>query len=402
MINFFVKRLIKDYQNTKDPEVRQRYGFFGSFFGVISNFVLFVIKIVIGFIFFSMSIISDALNNLTDFANCFISIFGFKMAKKPADKDHPYGHARMEYICSLIISFVIIGLGLLTLYKSIQDVISHIGNFSDGILNTQELIVTCSLLVFAVLIKVMQSAIYYNFYHRINSLAMKAVAADARNDVIATILTIVGVIIGYFTKVNIDGYIGIVISLFVIFSGIMLTKENITILLGEKIDKDTINKMVQRIKSFDGVKGVHDLEVHCYGVDSIHSSVHVEVDAKEDIMKSHDMIDNIERIIMQELNIHLVIHMDPVLCDDTETNRYKTLVTECLNKIDSALSIHDFRIVKGPTHTNLVFDLLLTSQWQNKRRELSTKLREYINEEEENIFLVINFDDVYSDLIQQN
>ena len=371
MINLLVKCFVKDYQNTKSSTVRQRYGLLGSFFGVISNFILFVIKIVVGFIFFSMSIISDALNNLTDFANCFISIFGFKMAKKPADEDHPYGHARMEYITSLIISFVVIGLGILTLSESIKDVINHIGNFSEGVLGLKELIITCSLLAFAVLVKVMQSLLYYNFYHRINSMTFKAVGADARNDTIATMLSIIGLIIGYFTKVNIDGYIGILISLFVIYSGIMLTKDNIKILLGEKIEKATIVAMVDKIKSFDGVYGVHDLEVHCYGVDNIYSSVHVEVNAKEDIMKTHDMIDNIERVIRQEFNIHLVIHMDPILEDDEDTHKLKELVNKCLLEIDSDLSIHDFRIVKGPTHTNAVFDLLLNSKWQNKKSELS-------------------------------
>ncbi len=398
MINLLVKCFVKDYQNTKSSTVRQRYGLLGSFFGVISNFILFVIKIVVGFIFFSMSIISDALNNLTDFANCFISIFGFKMAKKPADEDHPYGHARMEYITSLIISFVVIGLGILTLSESIKDVINHIGNFSEGVLGLKELIITCSLLAFAVLVKVMQSLLYYNFYHRINSMTFKAVGADARNDTIATMLSIIGLIIGYFTKVNIDGYIGILISLFVIYSGIMLTKDNIKILLGEKIEKATIVAMVDKIKSFDGVYGVHDLEVHCYGVDNIYSSVHVEVNAKEDIMKTHDMIDNIERVIRQEFNIHLVIHMDPILEDDEDTHKLKELVNKCLLEIDSDLSIHDFRIVKGPTHTNAVFDLLLNSKWQNKKSELSTQLRNKVNEEINNVFLVINFDDVYSDL----
>jgi len=400
MINFIARHFVKDYKNTNDAAVRQRYGVVGSIFGLISNLCLFLIKIIVGLIFFSMSVISDALNNLADFGNCFISIFGFKVSKKPADKAHPYGHARMEYICSLIISFVIIGLGLLTFVESIKDIIAHIGHFSDGILEGKELILTVSLLAFAVLVKILQSYLYYGFYRLIKSPTFKAIGSDARNDVISTIFAIAGVVIGYFTKVNIDGYIGALISGFVIYSGIMLTKDNVTILLGEKIDEDIIHNMVEKIKSFSGVIGVHDLEVHCYGAGNIYSSIHVEVDAKEDIMKSHDMIDNIERIIRQEYHIHLVVHMDPVLIDDEETIKYHALINECLRTIDSELSVHDFRIVKGPTHINLVFDILLDNKWQKRTNELTKMLQDEVNKKDENIYLVINFDEAYSDLIK--
>lgn len=398
MISFIAKHFVKDYKNTKDPAVKVRYGIVGSIFGLISNLILFLGKIIIGFLFGSMSIISDAINNLSDFGNSFVALFGFKLSQKPADKDHPFGHARIEYICSLLIAFIIITLGVITAVESCHVIYDSINNKTTEIVKKTQIIITITVLLLAMVIKTFQSILYYGFSKRVNSLALKCVGDDARNDVIMTAGVLVGSLITYATGFKLDGYIALIVSLLIIFSGAKLIKETGTILLGEKPDKGLVKQLLTLVSSCPGVLGCHDLEMHCYGSSIIHASLHVEVDSSKDIMESHDMIDNIEKLVLEELQIKLVIHMDPILVNDPTTDKYHVLVIEALKEIDPSLSVHDFRIVLGPTHTNCIFDVLLSEKYRGRRKEVEKQLNDIVHLKEPNCYLVISFDESYTDL----
>lgn len=398
MINFIAKHFIKDYKNTKDPVVKVRYGIVGSIFGLVSNLVLFVCKIVIGLLFGSMSIISDAINNLSDFGNSFVALFGFKLSQKPADKSHPFGHARIEYICSLLIAFIIITLGVITAVESCHVIYDSINKKSTALIKNTQLIITVVILLVAMVIKTFQSILYYGFSKKVNSLPLKCVGDDARNDVLMTTGVLAGILITYATGFRLDGYISLVISLLIILSGAKLIKETGNILLGEKPDKDVVKQLLTLVSSCPGVLGCHDLEMHCYGSSIIHASLHVEVDSAKNIMESHDMIDNIEKLVAEDLGIKLVIHMDPILVNDPVTDNYHKLIMESLQEIDPSLSIHDFRIVSGPTHTNCIFDILLSDNYRGKHREVEAQLNEIVHTKEPNCYLVISFDESFTDL----
>lgn len=395
MINFIAKHFVKDYKNYKDPVVRRRYGVVGSVFGLVTNLMLFLVKIVIGFLFGSMSIISDAINNLSDFGNSFVSLFGFKMSQKPADKSHPFGHARMEYICSLLIAFVIIALGVVMAVESIHTIIDN----KNLKFNNNTMLITICLLLFSIAVKIVQSLLYYGFGKKIDSITLKGVGADSRNDVIATFGVLVGIVISYVTNYNIDGYIAVIVAVIVIVSGIKLCKDTGNILLGEKPDKDLVKKFVTLVKGCPGVLGLHDLEMHCYGANVVHASVHVEVDAAVNVMVTHDMIDNIEKLVFDSLGIKTVIHMDPIMLNDPDTDNYRRVVAVCLKKIDPDLTMHDFRIVKGPTHINLVFDVVLTENLRGKAHEVDNQLKVMVNEKIPNSYLVVEYDEKFTDIV---
>ena len=396
MTELLLKLFVKDYKNTTNSKVRQKYGFLGSTFGLISNFILFVSKIIIGLLILNMSIIADAVNNLSDFASCVISLFGFKMSGKPADKNHPFGHARMEYIASLVVSFIIIALGIMALSEGVKAII----NSADLPSNKTTIIATFIILSLSILLKALQGLLYNSLGKRINSISLKANSIDSRNDVITTTLVLIGLIISLTTKVNIDGYLTLAVSLFVIYSGIKLTFETCNILLGEKPDAKIIEDFVSLVKNSPGVLGIHDLEMHCYGPGNIHASVHVEVNAKEDVMLSHDRIDNIELMAYSKLGIKTVIHMDPVLVDDPKTDLLKKLVKESLNLMDSKLSMHDFRIVSGPTHTNVLFDVIVPFDSKLNAADINKCITNYLKEKlpGETFHLIIQIDQEYTEI----
>lgn len=400
MTGLLLKLFVKDYRNTSDPKVRRRYGFFGSIFGLVSNLVLCAAKLAVGLLIANMSIIADAVNNLSDFGSCFVSLFGFKMSGKPADKDHPFGHARMEYIASLIVSFIIVALGVLAASEAVRAIISPGELPSDR----RVIIATFVVLGLSVVIKALQGLLYRSLGRRINSVSLKANAIDSRNDVISTLFVIIGLIVSLTVKYNIDGYLALAVSLFVIFSGAKLTFETGKILLGEKPDPQLVRRFVDLVKNCPGVIGMHDLEMHCYGPGIVHASVHIEVDAADDIMLSHDRMDNIERLAEKRLDIKTVVHMDPVLVNDPNTEKFRAVVKESLADIDKNISMHDFRIVSGPTHTNLVFDIVIPHGLKLTADEIKENLKARIKERmpDETVFLVITVDEEYTDILEED
>ena len=339
MTELLLKLFVKDYKNVKDQNVRKQYGVLGAVFGLITNFILFAAKLTIGILIANISIIADGLNNLSDFGNCFITIFGFKMSSKPADKDHPFGHQRMEYIISLIVSVIIISLG----FNIGKDAVSSIITPSEQM---EQILIPAIILGLSIVIKVLQGVLYYSLGKRIDSIALKATGADSRNDVISTTGVLIGLFISFYTGfTRIDGIIALVVAIFVVVSGIKILIDTADILLGEKPSQEIIDEFVKTIKSHDCVLGIHDIEMHCYGPNQIYASCHVEVDASKDVIITHDSIDNIEKECLQKLKIQTVIHMDPVVIDDPQRNHFKEVVAEALKEVNPDLHFHDFRIV---------------------------------------------------------
>ncbi len=397
MVNLLLKIFVKDYQNTSNQKVRTKYGILGASFGLVTNSILFVSKLIIGLIFANVSIIADALNNLSDFGNCFLTIFGFKLSSKPADVDHPYGHQRMEYIISMVISVIIIALGVEIGVQAVQSIINPEPAYKEFPL------IPVIVLDIAMLIKVLQSIVYYSLGRRINSLVLKASGADARNDVLATGSVLIGVFVSFYTGfVQIDGILAIAVALFILYTGIKILFQTGDVLLGEKPSQETIDTFVHFIRNSEGVLGVHDLEMHCYGPNAIFASIHCEIDGSKDIYETHDNIDNIETACMRKFGIKTVIHMDPIKVNDKETERVRKIVADAIEKTSSHLSFHDFRIVSGPTHINAVFDMVLPFDLKKDRNNLMAKIRNEVKQADPNIRLVVNFDDEYEMISSEN
>lgn len=387
MINFMIKSFIKDYENVKDPTVREAYGKLGSVVGILANIVLSMSKIIIGSIFNSISITADGVNNLSDAGSSVVTFIGFKISGKPADKDHPFGHARIEYLTGLVVGAIIVMLGVELVKSSV-----------DKIRNPEATIFSWAMvLVLAMSIAIKLWLSYFNLKlaDKISSATMKATAMDSRNDVISTAAVLVSLFIAQYTGVEIDGYMGVLVALFILYSGYSILKDILNPLLGEMPNPDFIEKIENKIMSYEGIVNIHDLVVHNYGPNKYFATVHAEVDAKEDILKSHDMIDNIERDFAKDLDINLVIHLDPVITDDKELNQLKAMTEEIVKEIDTRLTMHDFRVVKGDTHTNLIFDVVVPAGFELKSSELVKKIEKGIKLKNEKYYVVVTIDRSY-------
>lgn len=367
MTDLLIKLFIK-----KDDD-RIKYGNLASVTGIICNVMLCVLKVVVGFVFSSIAITADAINNLSDAANSVISYIGFVASAKPADKDHPYGHARYEYLACFLVSFVILMLGLTILKESVLKII-HPSSVEVNIISILVLII-------AILVKLWMSRFYKKIGKIINSNVLAANSVDSLNDVISTSVILITALITKLTAINLDGIAGCAVSVLILYSGIGILRDTIDDLIGTTPEPELINNIITKLKSYEAVIGIHDLVVHSYGPNNYFATVHVEVSSHEDILRSHDMIDNIERDFARELGINMVIHLDPLVMDDEETNEIKSIVTDIVTSINSDISIHDFRMVKCETHTNLIFDVLVPSTYSKKDdvliKIISDKICEY-------------------------
>ena len=391
MNNFLCRIFVKDYENTKDPQVRERYGKFAGVVGILSNVILCAAKILVGAISGSIAIIADGINNLADASSSIITLAGFKLSSLPEDKEHPYGHARIEYISGMIVSVLIVVVGI-ELIKSSADKIMHPSplEFSWSII---------VVLLLAIAIKIWQALFNINIGKRINSLTLTATGTDSRNDVIATTVVLISIIVGKLTGLQIDGYMGCLVALFIIWSGIGLVKETMSPLLGEAPDPELVNAISDMALSYDGVLGIHDLVVHTYGPGRIFASIPIEVDAEADMMESHDMIDNIEREMAKKLHIEITGHLDPVRTNDPVVKKMVQLTSEVAAQIDGVSNIHDLRIVTGPTHTNVIFDTVVASNCTLSLKEIHEAFQKAVKTEGDNYFVVINFDKPYTSQI---
>ncbi len=387
MTNLLIKLFIKEDTNMGNPHIREHYGQFAGAVGIVSNFLLFVIKIIAGILFKSIAITADAVNNLSDSGSSLITLIGFKLSKKPADAKHPYGHARMEYISGLIVSFVIIFLGLQLFQSSVKKIIAqHQADFS---------IISIVILFIAILIKLWQCLFYRKIGLIIDSVTLKTAAADSRNDCIASAAVLIAAVITKMTNINLDGYMGAAVAVFIVISGIKLVNETISPLLGMAPTKKLVDEIYKKILSYEGILGLHDLTVHNYGVSKCFASVHCEVSAQQDMMISHDIIDNIERDFLRDMGIHLVIHLDPVVFDDEKTNKLNAKVQKIINDISPEISIHDFRVVWNVSHATLIFDVVAPFGFKWTDDELVEIISDKVGEIDEKYYCVITVDHDY-------
>jgi len=337
-----------------------------------------------------MAIIADGINNLTDISSSLITFIAFKLSSLPASKRHPYGYARIEYLAGLCISVTIIFAGVLLLYSSANKIVKPVFIKFDDI--------TIALLIAAVFVKLWQMTFYMYMGKQIESTTLIASGADSRNDAITTTVILIGIAITRITGLQLDGYTGCITALFVLWSGIRLIIDTSRPLLGEAPSKELIKDIVNIVRSHKGVMGIHDLVVHNYGPSKIFASIHIEVDADKDILESHDMIDNIEKDIGQKLGIHFVAHMDPIKTSDPAIEAVRAVIEKTISRFDNVKSIHDLRIVPGPTHTNVLFDVLVTRQYSSNQEEIEAAIREDLLRENHNYIAVISFDESYAEM----
>ena len=396
-MNFLVRRFIKNYQDTKDANVRTNVGKLSGIVGIFSNLFLFVIKFMIGTIVHSVSIQADGVNNLTDAGSNIISILSFHLANKPADKDHPFGHERTETIASLFVGILILVLGFETAKESISKVI-HPGSIDFRIASV-------IILLISIIVKFWMYAYNKKLSKTYDSSLLEATALDSISDVCGTTAVLVSTLLSPVLHFNLDGYMGIVVSGIILYGAYGLLRDMINSLIGEAPDPELVHNIVDRIMAHPAILGVHDMMLHNYGPNKIFASAHVEVDSSKDIFETHDHIDNIEREVKENMNkmifinlniaIDLVLHMDPVKVNDPETELYRAKVVEAIHQIDPKWGFHDFRIVSGPTHVNLVFDLVIPFEEKYSQEEIEDMLLKHIQSDKK-IYLVLTIDHPYA------
>ena len=385
MTKLLLRLFVKDYKNKDKPRVRSSIGKLSGAVGIGCNLVLFALKLLVGTISGSVSITADAMNNLSDATSAIVTLVGFKLAEKPADDDHPYGHARYEYLSGLAVAAMIIVIGFELAKTSVEKIFQPAA--------VEFTLSVAVVLLGSILVKLWLSLFNSSLGKYIDSSALLATAADSRNDVLATAAVLAAALIEWLTNWRIDGFMGLGVALFILYSGATLAKETISPLLGETASPQLRELIVGIVSSEPKVLGYHDLMVHDYGPGQRFASMHVEMDQKEDPLLCHELIDNLERRCLQEHNVHLVIHYDPVVTGDEEMDRLKAVVEQVLREMDSQISIHDFRMVRGTGHTNLIFDIALPAQWMPKQKQVKQALDAALAEREEGkLYTVVTFD----------
>ena len=384
MTNLLLRLFVKNYKDYKNPKIHSAIGKLAGITGIVCNVLLTLGKCIVGIGIGSMAIIADGINNLSDSMSSILTFFGFRLSQRPADKNHPYGHARYEYLSGLAIAAMILLVGA-ELVKSSIDKIIHPQTISVSV-------GTVVVLAASILLKLWMSVFYKSLGKRISSATLRASSVDSRNDVIATSAVLLGCLASYFFELNLDGYIGLAVSLFIIYSGISLAKETISPLLGQRADRETVEDLSRLILSHDKVLGIHDLLIHDYGSGQRYASVHMELSADEEPLVCHDIIDEIERTALETMNLHLVIHYDPVVENDDEQNEMKQLITEIISELDARFSIHDFRVARGAKQKKLVFDLSVPYSDLNRCAEIKGKIDEALGKKGKEYITVIHFD----------
>lgn len=388
MTELLVRAFVKNYQEIDNMEVRTRYGLMASVVGIACNLILFAAKLLTGMLVHSIAVMADAFNNLSDAASSIIGFVGVKMAEKPADEDHPFGHGRMEYIAAFTVAFLVIQVGFSLLKTSI-------GN----ILHPEELsfsMVSVMILLLSICVKLWLALFNRRLGKRINSAVMLATSADSLGDVCATSGTVLSIVVFGIWQVNIDGFVGIIVSVLVMIAGINIAKDTLAPLIGEPIDATVYKKITDFVESYDGIEGSHDLIVHNYGPGHSMASIHAEVPNDVDIEVSHEIVDKIERDALRELGIFLVIHMDPLETKDETVGHMKMMAQDVIQGLDSRLTLHDFRMVEGAKRINLIFDLVVPREYTRQMRDaLKQQVCQKIRERDERCFCVITVENTF-------
>ena len=372
MTNWLLRTFIKNSDHSEDPKVRAAVGILSGIVGIVCNVLLCGGKLAVGIATGSVSITADAMNNLSDATSSVVTMLGFRLAERPADNDHPYGHARYEYLSGLAVSALILIIGV-ELAKSSLDKVLHP---ADVIINW----VTAAVLIGSILVKLWMSLFNTKLGKTIHSATLAATAADSRNDVITTSAVLLAALIEHFTAFRADGWMGLAVSCFILYSGVGLAKDTISPLLGENADPELREKIVDNIRACPKVLGFHDLMVHDYGPGQRFASIHVEMDRREDPMECHEIIDDLERECLKSHGVHLVIHYDPIVTDDPELDRMHVRVEQLLHTYDIRLGVHDFRMVPGKGHVNLIFDVVLPTDLRGQEADITAALEKALNQ----------------------
>lgn len=385
MTNLLLRLFVKDYENTESVAVHSAIGKLAGVTGIVCNLLLFLGKLAVGWLANSVSIIADAINNLSDASSSVVTLLGFKMAQQPADAEHPYGHARYEYLSGLVVAALILIIGFDLARSSFQKILHpEAVEFS---------VATFAVLLLSIAVKLWMAGFFRSLGSRIHSTTLQATSVDSRNDVIASTAVLLGCAAGYFFHVNIDGIIGLAVAVFILYSGVDIARETISPLLGKQADPELVAKINDLVLSHEKILGIHDLLVHDYGPGQCFATVHAELSAEEDPLECHDIIDDIERDAFDELHVHLVIHYDPVVLDDAEWNEMREIMDEIIAKIDPRLSMHDFRVVRSSRKTKLMFDLAVPYSMRDRHREIKEQIDEALEKKGRDYKTMIRFDE---------
>ena len=384
MTNFLLRRFIPDYQNTADPAVRERYGKLAGITGIICNVLLFAFKLLAGTLSGSVSITADAVNNLSDASSSLVTLLGFRLAARPADEEHPYGHARMEYLSGLAVAVMILVIGVELVKSSVQKILHpEAVEFS---------VLTAAVLTGSILLKLWMALFDRKLGRKISSAALIAAAADSRSDVIATGAVLLACVIGRLTGLMIDGWAGLLVALFILWSGVGVVKDTVDPLLGAKPDEALVRAIAYLMTSHVDILGFHDLMVHDYGPGRRFASVHAEIDHRIDPLVAHEILDEIERQAKKELHVDLVIHYDPIVTDDPEVAAVRTRVLQIMHGLDPRLSLHDFRMVSGSHHVNVIFDMVLPPEDVQTAEQLRRQIEAQLQDGKKTYHLIVTFD----------
>jgi len=384
MISILSKFFIKQDENTKQSDLRRQYGVLLGGVGIFLNICLFIIKIIGGILSGSVAIVADAFNNLSDAGSSLIQMIGYKLSGQKPDNEHPYGHGRLEYVSGLIISIIIIIMGFELFTTSIERIFQPV----DVVYGSISIII----LTISVFVKLYMYSYNKRYSVKLKSVVMQATAYDSLSDCLATSVVLLAAMVSSYTGIKVDGFCGLVVSAFIMYTGINSARDTINPLLGEKPDKEFVRKIASFVLSYEDIRGIHDLVVHDYGAGRMMVTLHAEVSSTGDIIKIHDTIDNIERKLSEVLGCHAVIHMDPVVTDDEVTLRMNRLCQLIAKSIDESLTIHDFRMVAGPTHTNLIFDVVVPFDVKMSEVEVKKAIEEKVASIPGNLIAVVEVD----------
>ena len=380
MTSFLIRRFVRDRDNVKDGKVRYAYGRLAGIAGLTANILLFALKLLAGVLSGSLAIMADAFNNLSDAGSSIVTLVGFKLSSAPPDKEHPFGHGRMEYLSAMAVAALIMIAGF-ELATSAVDKILHPTPTDISWL-------TVVILAASIAVKLWMALFYRKVGRTIDSETLKAACADSRNDVICTGVVLVSSVVGWITNVAIDGYVGAAVALFVIWSGFSIIREAVSPLLGQAPDAEMVEQIKKTVLSHEGIVGIHDLMIHSYGPGRCVISLHAEVPCREDMMRSHDRIDCVEKDLMREFNAIACIHMDPVDTEDERVETLRVLAETVAQDIDRRLSLHDFRVVFGETHTNLIFDLVVPFDFKGDQAALGEEIQRRVQLADSRLFVV--------------
>ena len=385
MTKLLLRLFVKGEKSFSDPKTRSKVGMLSGTVGIVCNALLCVMKLIVGSISGSVAITADAMNNLTDATSSIVTLVGFKLAQRPADEDHPYGHARYEYLSGLAVAAMIVGIGFELAKTSVEKILHP----ADVLFSLP----VCIVLVGSIGVKLWMFLFNRHLGKLVNSQALLATAADSRNDTVSTFAVLIAGIVSTVFGWKIDGIMGLAVAVFILYSGCMLAKETVSPLLGENASPELRQQIASLVSACPEVLGYHDLMVHDYGPGQRFATMHVEMDQQADPLICHELIDNLERACLRAYNVHLVLHYDPVVTGDKEMERMRSRVAELLQQQDSRISIHDFRMVRGKGHTNLIFDIALPAELMDRQKQIKAKLDGQLQLlEETTYYTVVTFD----------